>query len=282
MKETKMKFAIACAAAAAVCFTSAVATAQCSTCAVPYAAASPVVYNNYTSYEGWYLGKYLGRLGSRIFGPAPAPAYTAAYPATYAAGYAPSYGYATSYAPSYNYAASYAPSYNYASYAPTCNTCGTSPCCCSQTTYRPVVMQPVDTCNSCCQPTCSTCNTCPTCTSGVSQATYDAPLTSSCPTCSTSTYLESPSASAPSLNTAPPQTFRETDRIDPIPANESSNAGQANDLDAPSLFDPNDKLTKQPTASVWTAVYKQPATITTISTQQPVTSKQSIGWKSGK
>lgn len=275
MKETKMKFAIACAAAAAVCITSNLASAQCATCAVPYAAASPVVYNNYTTYDGWYLGKYIGRLGQRLFGPAPTAAYTAAYPASY--GYPSTY--AAGYAPSYNYAAAYAPNYSYASYAPSCSTCGTSPCACAQTTYRPVVMSPV--CDSCCTPTCSTCNSCPTC-SGVSQATYDAPVTSNCPTCNTSTYIESPSASAPSLNTAPPQTYRETDRLDPIPANESSTTGQANDFDAPMLLDPNDKLTKRPTAPVWTAVYKQPATITTISTSQDTPAKKNIGWTSGR
>jgi hypothetical protein len=280
MKKTSTKFGLACAALAALCMASSDAQAQCATCAVPQVAYSPVVYNNYTTtYDGWYLGKYIGRLGQRIFGPAPAPAYQAAYPMTYAASYPRTY------------AASYAPTYSYASYAPSCSTCGTSPCCCNtQTTYRPVIMQPTTTCATCYQPTCGTCNTCGSCgtcdaCSGVTQATYDAPVQSSCPTCNTSSYVQSnSSAAAPSLpnTTAPPQTFRETDRINPIPAEESSVDDQNADWNAPMLLDPNDKITKRPTAPVWTAVYKKQASITSVSAAKAPVSKKNIGWTSGR
>lgn len=267
MKENKMKFGLALAVAAAMCLTTGNADAQCSTCAVPQVAYSPVVYNNYTTtYDGWYLGKYVGRLGRRVFGTAPAPAYQAGYPTTYAA--------------------SYAPTYSYASYAPSCNTCDTSPCCCTQTTYRPIVMSPVSDCCGCAS-TCNSCGTCSSC-SGVTQAGYNTSVSSSCPTCNTSAYVDSSttnSAPAPSLNNiapAPPQTFRETERLDPTPAEESGVGEQASDFGAPLLLDPNDKLTKRPTAPVWTAVYKRPATITSISAADRPAKKQAVGWTSGR
>ncbi|WP_425398428.1 hypothetical protein [Aeoliella sp.] len=261
-----MKFAIACATLATIGLVATDANAQCSTCAVPQVTYSPVVYNTYN--DGWYLGKYFGRMGRRVFGTAPASAY--------AVGYAPTYSYA-----------SYAPTYS-ASYGSTCcNTCGTSPCCCAQTTYRPVIMQPACGCTTCggCS-TCGTCSTCNSCSScGVVQSSYDAPASSSCPTCNTSSYYEDSSSSsdpAPSLNnSAPPQTYRETDRLDPTPATESGNESQALDLSPPLLLDPNsnDKVTKRPTAPVWTAVYKQPAKITNVSSAKP--KKKTIGWSAG-
>lgn len=277
MKTTLTNYGLACVAAAAFCLAASSAQAQCSTCVTPQVAYSPVVYNSYTTYDGWYLGKYIGRMGQRIFGTAPAPAYQV--------GYAPAYG-----AYPQTYAASYAPTYSYASYAPSCNTCGTSPCGCAQTTYRPVVMQPVTSCATCYAPACSPCNscgTCDTCSSGVTQATYDAPVSSSCPTCNTSSYVqsdyESSAPSLPSNATAPPQTFRESDRVDPIPVDESSVDDQNADWNAPMLLDPNDRITKRPTAPVWTAVYKKPASITTISVAKPATTTQkSLGWTSGR
>lgn len=274
-KENKMKLGLAMAVAVAMCLTTAESYAQCSTCAVPQVAYSPVVYNNYTTtYDGWYLGKYVGRLGRRVFGTAPAPAYQVGYPTTYAAGYAPTYSYA-----------SYAPTYA-ASYAPSCNTCGTSPCCCAQTTYRPIVMSPVSSCCTC-PTTCNTCGTCDTC-SGVTQAGYNTSVSSSCPTCNTSTYIDSSASNAsqaPSLNNsapAPQQTFRETERLDPTPAEETGVGEQASDFGAPLLLDPSDKLTKRPTSPVWTAVYKQPATIKSVSATQSPAKTQSVGWTAGR
>lgn len=259
MRNNSTKFGFALAALAAACMLAGTGQAQCTTCAVPQVAYSPVVYNTY--YEGWYLGKYLGRMGRRVFGTAPAPAYQASY------------------------ATAYAPTYSYASYAPSCNTCGTSPCCCPQTVCRPVIMQPVSSCcTTCYAPSCSTCATCDSCsTCGVTQAAYGAPVSSGCPTCDTSSYVQSSADSAaPSLpsngSAAPPQTFRETDRVTPVPAEESAD-GQNVDLSAPMLLDPNDQMTKRPTAPVWTAVYKEPAKITSISAPK---TKKTIGWTSGR
>lgn len=270
MKVPKMKFAIACAALAAFGLMAADTHAQCSTCAVPQVTYSPVVYNTYTSYDGWYLGKYVGRMGRRIFGTAPAPAYAVGYAPTYSASYAPTYSYA-----------SYAPTYS-ASYAPGCSSCNTCNSC-AQTTYRPVIMEPVCGCSTC--GSCSSCGTCGTCSScsGVVQSSYDAPVSSSCPTCSASNYAESSPSSevAPSLNNgaAPPRTFQDTNRLDPTPATESGTESQALDLSPPLLVDPNDKLTKRPTSPVWTAVYKQPAKITNVSSAKPA--KKTIGWSAG-
>ncbi|MCO6047906.1 hypothetical protein NG895_28715 [Aeoliella sp. ICT_H6.2] len=255
-----MKFAIACATLAAIGLVASDASAQCSTCAVQQVTWSPVVVNTQPAYDGWYLGKYVGRLGRRIFGPAPAPAY--------AVGYAPSVSFASS-----------APTYA-TSYAPSCSTCGTSPCGCAQTTFRPVIMQPASGCS-----TCGGCGTCSTCNSGVVQSSYDAPVASSCPTCNTSAYMESSPSSnmAPSLNdrSAPPRTFQETDRLDPTPAAEESTESQVLDLSPPLLLDPNDKLTKRPTSPVWTAVYKQPAKITNVSSASSKPSKTTMGWSAG-
>lgn len=271
MKNAKLTIALALTVTAASCLTSSEANAQCSTCAVPQVAYSPVVYNGY--YDGWYPGKYLGRLGRRVFGTAPYPAYTAAYPTTYAAAYAPA-TYATSYAPS-------------------CSTCASSPCCCQQTTFRPVVMQPVNECNTCCYapPACNTC-------SAVTQATYDVPVSPGCATCNSvpaSNYSQPslPGNAAP----APQQTFREkpsavVDDIQPVPAEESSFDEQNADWEAPQLFDPNDRVTKRPTAPVWTAVYKKQSNITSVkartstsrsAAQVPVAKpKKTIGWTSGR
>ncbi len=270
MNKTTTKFGFACAALAALCLTSATASAQCATCAVPQVAYSPVVYNTY--YDGWYLGKNM----RRWFGTAPAPAYQ------------------VSYAPTYTTA--YAPTYSYASYAPSCTTCGTSPCACStQSCFRPVVMTP--TCSTCCYApacgtcttcgtcdTCSTCGTCDTCAGGVTQTTFDAPVSSSCPTCGTSAKVQASTDDvAPSISNTPPRTFQETDRMNPTPVDESADNSNA-DWDAPQLFDPNDQVTKRPTAPVWTAVYKKPASITSISAaNKPVASSTStIRWSSGR
>jgi hypothetical protein len=254
------------------------AAAQCATCPTPVAAYSPVVYNTYqTTYDdGWYLGKFVGRLGRRIFGTAPAPAanYTAAYPMTYAAAY-PAYAtayapaavtptYAASYAPTY--AAAYAPSYA-ASYAPAASAC------CNQTTYRPVVMQPVVE-----QAVCYAAPSCPTC-EGVVTTSYNAAPASNCPTCSANygspvvqqqqqqqppaSYEYSQPAAGPSPTTsagpAPPRTFQDQPpQLEPTPAAGASTGDAASNWEPPQLFAPGDKQVKRPTTTVWNAVYEQP------------------------
>ena len=255
MKKISMKFVLACTLVLALGLVANTASAQCTTCAVPQVTYSPVVYNTY-QYDGWYLGKYVGQLGRRVFGTAPAPAYTTGYPTTYAAGYAPTYTYAASYAPTYSYATSYAPA---------CSTCGTGSCGC-QTTYRPVTMQPLSSCSSC---------------SGVVQAGYNAP---SCPSCATGTTTTAAPTNDYQPTLAPQRTFQETQRLEPTPAAETSNESSTTELNAPLLLNPNDQITKRPTSPVWTAVYKSPATITSVrATQQPSDSEPlTIGWKAGR
>lgn len=247
------------------------ASAQCVTCPTQTVAYSPVVYTTYqTTYDGWYPGKLIGRLGQRLFGTAPAPAtvpaYTAAYPTTYAAAYPT---YSVSYAPA-TYATAYAPTYA-TSYAPaTCATCTSSPCCCAtQTTYRPVIMQPVDQCSTC---------------SGVTTTSY-APAVAS-PGCTNCTanyadqavytqsvqqqpdYYQQPQQAPRQAD--PPRTFREAERpAEPTPANGTS-SGNAASWDPPMLIGPNDKqAAKRPNTTVWTAVYQQP-------TSQPASVQQTV------
>ena len=154
------------------------ASAQCSTCPVPTVAYQPVVAQPavaYQPYTGWYPGKWLDQWRLRSAGVASAPAYAPSY---YSAAYAPSY--TTAYAPTYraNYAANYTAAYrrpyitayaplSYAAAAP-CNTCTHTVA--RQVLLRPVVAAPA--CNACnYTPSCG----CDACSSGVSQASYDAP-----------------------------------------------------------------------------------------------------------
>lgn len=274
-----------------------VASAQCASCAVPQTvwspvvtpAVAPVVVNNVTVDDGWYLGKYLGRANRRIWGTAPAQAQVVGMPVVAA----PATTWAVGYAPATTWSASYAPATTWSvGYAPSCSTCGVSPCGCAQTTFRPVIMQPAIECNTC--NACSTPAPCSSCASGVVTTSYETPINTGCSTCAanatstTSAYIEqSPTpAAAPALpnsSLAPPQTFRETDRLDPIPA-ETAPADQASDISAPLLLDASgDKMTKRPTVPVWTAVYKQPAKITSVSAagSEPA-AKKTIGWTSGR
>ncbi|MGI9457099.1 MAG: hypothetical protein ACR2NU_11105 [Aeoliella sp.] len=101
--------------------------------------------------------------------------------------------------------------------------------------------------------------------------------------------------SLPSNSPAPPKTFQESQAAelpaipDPVPAEESSFEEQnaAAWDEAPQLLDPRDKLTKQPTAPVWTAVYKRSADASA-KTRPEATSisqpkqKKTIGWTSGR
>ncbi|WP_442485538.1 hypothetical protein [Aeoliella sp. SH292] len=309
MRTINTKVAIAGALMASFAITG-VASAQCATCAVPQTVWSPVVtpapvvVNNVTVDDRWYLGKNLGRWNRRVWGSAPAQAQVVGMPVvaapatTWAVGYAPATTWSAAYAPASTYSVGYAPATTWsAGYAPACSTCGVSDCGCATTAFRPVIMQPAAECS-----TCNACNVaapCSSCASGVVTTSYDAPVNTGCSTCAgggssvTSSYVQqapTQAAPAPSLPTnapAPPQTFRETDRLDPIPAEAAAPADQASDLSAPLLLDANgDKMTKRPTAPVWTAVYKHPAKITAVSAagadEAKPAAKQTIGWTSGR
>ena len=172
-------------------------TAQCTTCATPVVAYSPVVAPattvTYTPADtGWYPGKLLDTWRMRRWGyTTGATAVTAAYAPTYSVGYAPTY--TAAYAPTYT--AAYAPSYTAAyspytaSYAPAVTT--TSYSTPYVTSYAPltrsVAMRPVvvqspvvaaasvvsSACTPCCEPV-SPCSSCAPATTVVEQATYTA------------------------------------------------------------------------------------------------------------
>lgn len=250
-------------------FTTSEAEAQYAACPTPVVTYSPVVYNTYQVEDRWYPGKFIGRLGQRLFGTAPAPAYpnyTAAYPVAQSVSYAPTY--AAAYAPTY--AAAYAPT-NAASYAPASTTC------CTQTTYRPVIMQPVVEQATYYAPACSACGT-------TTATSYGVAPTSSCPTCTpTTTYVDQAIHQAPAGSgsttggylASPPPTFRDTEvRSEPTPASGTSASETTNNWNPPQLFSPSDKQVKRPSTSVWTAVYEQPASRANHTPSQSVSTSQ--------
>jgi hypothetical protein len=262
------------------------AMAFCSSCGVPAATysagyAAPVAYQAsyaptyttayapaYTTYSsGWYPGYWLGRVNRSIWG-APtttyyAPTYTAAYAST--AYYAPSYASSCS-----TCTASYAPACSTctASYAPACSTCSAS--------YAPA-------CGTC--STCDACaasgTTCASCAAGtVSQATYSEPVAAP----ATTTYgtpSSSPAEPTPALppNVTVPteRTLREAEK--PVPAEPplqpepqaDATDDSATNLQAPKLFDPNDRTAERHMAPVRTAIYHK------LSGAEP--SVQPISWQ---
>lgn len=229
------------------------ARAQCATCPTPVVVFSPVVSTAPQVDDRWYPGRFIGRLGRRLFGTAPAPAhanFTAAYPMTYGAAYAPSFAAA-------------APTYA-TNFAPAATTSfGVDPCscqtCCTQTSYRPVVMQPVVEQTTYYSQGCSTCGT-------ATGTVYNAAPSAGCANC-TANYAEqaihqAPMAAgvAPGTAVNPPQTFREPElRNEPTPASGTSASEASKNWEPPQLFAPGDKQVKRPSTTVWTAVYEQPA-----------------------
>lgn len=283
MRSLKLLTGAACLGAMFAVANAPSASAQCYSCATPTVAYSPVVYTQ--PYDGWYLGKYVGRLGRRLFGPAPVAATYPSYPVTYGAAY-----------PSY-YAASYAPTYS-TGYSG-CGTCGCNPCSCqsscstcTQTTMRPVIMQPVNQCTTCYSPSCSGCSSC-----GVSNTVYESTGSGTCTSCQASTSVGSVDRadySAPvNPGAAPPPTFRESERpVTPAgeTATESTSSWDPSELQ---LVDPRDKQAKRPTTTVWTAVYKQPTKVAktttarktstiTVSNQSRAKATPPTVWTSGR
>lgn len=286
MNFRSMRIALAyLVAASLLLMTASTSVAQCSTCAVPTVAYSPVVTQ--PVYTGWYPGKLLDRWRSRSY--APAATYTAGY-APYTAAYAPTY--TTSYTPytaAYAYSASYRPYVT--SYAPLSYTT-------NYAVARQVVMSPVvSSCNACgcspcsCNPcgcgygscdTCSTCATssCSSCSGGVGQAIYSQPSTG-CANCAgnagTPSYSSQPSAGpqTPQPTLAPnepvpgstnydaqrPVTTDSTNDPKPVAEEDASTY-----FEAPRLFDPRDlTASRGPTVPVRQAVYSQPAKTHTVS-----------------
>lgn len=195
------------------------ALAQCSTCATPTVAYSPVTYAAapltyaapapvattvaYQPYTGWYPGRLFDRMRMRRWGvtDVAAPVYTTAYAPTYTAAYAPTY--TAAYAPTYT--AAYAPTYTVA-YAPTAYTAAYAPApyvtayaplqrpvvqtsyYAPTTVYSPAVLSPVvetpimtaAPVSACGTPDCSACAGT---TTVVEQASYAQPAAPPCSSC---------------------------------------------------------------------------------------------------
>ena len=298
MNPRSMRIAIVCLiATVCMCAVATNASAQCSTCATPTVAYSPVVTQPVVAqpvYTGWYPGRFFDRLRTRrYFGAATAPAtYTAAYAPTYTAAYAPAVT-ATPYTAAYAYSAAYRPYLT--SYAPLTRTSYYVPTATSCDCARQVVLSPVaGACDPCgCNPcNCgvSTCSTCSSCSSGVGQAVYSEPTTG-CSNCAAGTGTPSfstgpnvgPATPRPELAPNEPapgasqfdanRPVTEDVKIDPQPVTEEDSSTY---FEAPRLFNPRDlTANRQPTVPVRQAVYKQP-----VQTQQVSHASQvdSDGW----
>jgi len=257
-------------AALAVVALGASASAQCTTCAVPtttaYTAYSPVVYQTYRPYTGWYPGYWLDRASVSVWG----------RPVTYSAYYAPTYS--TSYRPAYTvrYAST-------AYYAPACSTCSSYTSCdspCTTCGVQQVSLRPI--CDAC-----TTCGSCGPCGCGtVTQAGYV--IDSGCAGCAVAQPAAAvavpqqggvavplqavpqgaaPSGAEPAPALAPgetPPTFRQTEKpaadadavdLPPEPAPEESEDSASN-FDAPQLLNPNDRTAQRHVAPVRNAVYR--------------------------
>lgn len=257
------------------------ADAHCSTCVTPTVAYRPVAYQaNYSGYTGWYPGYWLSRLFS------PSTYYSASYaPSYYTASYAPRY--TAAYAPTYS--VGYAPTYQTVArpialssyYAPssctTCNYgCGTG-CGTQQVTLRPACCGtgPTSGCSACGHSPCS-CSA-----SHVAPAVYASPPPSPCSSCVTGaaytpgTYPSPRVPASPPGMTAPlspstPRTFSQESQpsLEPqsnvapertaIPSSsEGSATRSSNYFEAPTLFNPRDRVTQRRSTPIWNAVYQK-------------------------
>jgi hypothetical protein len=279
-----------------------------------YAAAYPTTYQTYSS--GWYPGYYWNQVRARLWG-SPST-YVAAYPTTtYAASYAPTHS--VSYAPTYS--ASYSPAYatSYAApaaYAPssTCSSCTAGYAPVQQVTMRPACApcSPCAACPTCPVPTAVTQTSYqqPACECAAAPAQQNVTTSSSTPTeappqtfdPSTSTNggsSDRPSVPADSgvpvereeqkppvngtdVQPAPGDDDEESKEFDPYDTTNSS-SDSSTYFEAPKLHDPNDRTAQRGVSTVKTAVYKQPVSYRSVSTQR-VTDEQArqdaIGWTS--
>lgn len=272
--------------------------AQCSSCATPVVAYSPVTYQSavtYTPYKGWYPGKLLDQWRMRRYG------YTA--PTAVTATYAPN---TASYAP---YTASYAPyTTNYTPYTTTNYVTAYAPLGQRQVLMRPVVVSsPVvsEGCSTCsysapCD-SCTSCSACSSCSGGVTAATYSQPACSSCASGGSSSYAtptySGGAMAAPSLtpNEATPQSTlyppaEESEAPAPGPAEETSTLY---DLEAPALYIPADRTAQRParanhpinrgaSVDVQTAVYRKSVddSSSSVRTSPATTNDAADGWSS--
>jgi len=240
-------------------YTTAYAPAYTTAYAPAYTTAYAPAYDS-----GWYPGRFVGRVNRAIWGyPTTtyyAPTYTAAYAPTYTAAYATTAYYA----------------------APACSTCAASyaqpACSACSAGYAPAPCSTCSACSASYAPACSTCGTCDACTAA-------APA---CPNCTASTvapatYTEAvappPVTTYGTTSTSAAPTNEPQPTIDPnlnLPAERSElktqkpevpeaatqpepQPGPADDsatnLQAPKLFDPNDRTAQRHMAPVWTAEY---------------------------
>jgi hypothetical protein len=239
MKRYSKTFVLGLCALAVVVAYVTPASAQCSTCATPVVAYSPVVAPattiTYEPVRGWYPGKLLDTWRMRRYGYTAPTAITTAY-APYTVGYAPysaGYAYSASYAPAYTtsyaptYTTAYAPAPYSVSYAPAAYT--TSYSTPYVTSYAPlqrqVVMSPVVVdspaiatgCSTCAvEAPCSACTSCApaapcsscAATTVVEQATYGAPAAAPCTNCaqgSSITYADPSMGTGASTSSQTPQ-----------------------------------------------------------------------------
>ncbi|MEO1498486.1 MAG: hypothetical protein AAFV43_15185 [Planctomycetota bacterium] len=264
---------LACSAVAFACLGAADAAAQC--CPQPqtvaYAPVAPPVYQQtVVQNTGWYPGKYLTDFTRNLFRPRTTT--------TYATGYAPAFSptpYAAGYAPLATQQSVYRPTYPI-TYGPVVGgpmVQGVA----RPVTLAPLVQSPVVTSGyNACGTGCDACG-------GVSQAVFDAPLSSGCGSCGeSSAYGGQPVFASPNTPLAPtpaePQPMLGPNDNPPAersfkPDLNDPNSGISTETDnasgdsgaywqAPPLFDPRDRVTQKAAAPVWQAVYRKPATAT--------------------
>lgn len=255
-----LRFALPLVALAGLTFADSARAQSCCAPAVaapaPTVAYSPVVAQT-TQVTPWYPGRNIIEFTRDLFAPrvTTGTVVTAGYAPTVAPVAAPALQ--TTYRPVYP--VTYGP-------VTTARTFVARPVI--QTVARPVVLSPVQQVTAmspCCDP-CSACSTC-----GVSQAVYDAPLSTGCSSCasggvssfdtvapttapSTSRPLEPRPALGPEDNPPADRSIFNRPEVPPLPEEADEDAAESGAFwEAPPLFDPKDRLTRRNPAPVWFA-----------------------------